>query len=187
MNMDPLQQKVLEKIKWNKYAVRPYPFFSWSFFLKSYHTYEKCLGTKFDYLMVFDASFEKVFYRQQSKAEEMCAFIRQRLDDVSFWEKFVETGNKEIDRASLDFNRFAEKDYSTATKKTLLKDFKELYINNIDFVGVLSSLNLTVPALTDELQSKAVLPVLKKLGREKELNQLMGLFSQSPKESFYLE
>ena len=187
MNLASPQQTVLERVEWNKYAVRPYPFFSWSFFLKSYHTYEKCLGTKFDYLMVFDASFEKIYYRQKSKAGEMNAFIKQRLDDIPFWEKFVEKGNREIDRAFSAFNRFAEKDYSNASEETLLKDFKELYTNNLDFVGVLSSLNLTVPALTDELQNRAVLPMLKKLGRENELNQLMGLFSQSPKESFYLE
>ena len=186
MTLTSAQEKVLEGLKWNKYAVRPYPFFAWSFFLKSYHTYETVLGTKFDYLMVFDASFEKLFYRQKSKAEEMRAFIRQRLDDIPFWEKFVERGNNEMDKTFLEYNRFAEKDYSVASEETLLKDFKDFYFNNLDYVGLLSSLQLTVPALTDELQDKAVLPALKRLGREKELNQLMGLFSQSPKESFYI-
>jgi len=187
MSITLSQQKLLENIKWGRYAVRPYPFFVWSFVLKSYHTYEKCLGTKFDYLMMFDASFEKIYYRQESKAKQMRAFIRQRLDNLSFWEKFVESGNKELDRVFSEFNRFAAKDYSKASEKTLLKEFKKFYFNNVYWIGVLSSLNLVVPALTDALQNKAVLPMLKKLGRETELNQLMGLFSQSPKESFYLE
>jgi len=178
---------LLKKIEWDKYAVRPYPFFVWSFLLESYHSYENWLGSKFDFLMVFDAAFEKIYYRQSSKSKEMEQFIAERINDVSFWEKHVDRGDQELDRIFEEFSRYSEKDLSNYNDSELLQKFRGFCSDSADFIGLLSSLNLVVPALTDKLQKDSVQPKLAKLGKENELNQIMGLFSQSLGLSVYIE
>ncbi|MFH1587948.1 MAG: PEP-utilizing enzyme [Candidatus Diapherotrites archaeon] len=187
MNLTKSQETILKKAGWDKYAVRPYPFFLWSFILKGYHSYELFLKNKFDYLMIYDAAFEKIFYRQASKRREMQEFIRKKLDNIKYWEKYVEKENKALNNTFKNFNSLVKKDFNKMNEKQLLNEFKSFYFDNIPWLGALSSTILVIPELVEKLQKETVLPRLVKQGKEKELTEVMGLFSQSLGLSFYIE
>jgi phosphohistidine swiveling domain-containing protein len=187
MNLNKIQENTLKKTEWDKYCVRPYPFFLWSFILKGYHSYELFLKEKFDFLMIYDGAFEKIFYRQSSKRIKMQEFIKENINEVSRWETHNKKLNKCLNRVFKDFNSRIKKDFSKLNDKKLLKEFKEFYFKNTDWLGALSSTILVIPELVDKLKKESVHPKLIELKKEKELNQVMGLFSQALGLSFYVE
>jgi phosphohistidine swiveling domain-containing protein len=180
--------KELNAIEWDKYAVRPYPFFMWSFFMHVYHSYQKFSNYKFDYLMVYCGPFEKVFYRETSTRKKMEDYFESKVGNFEWWYGYVRRQTEAI-TATEDYNQkiIAEGIKIPEGKKERLALFKEFIEHNSDWAGALSSSILALPILMDWIKNEIFLPRLVKLGRESEINQLMGDISVANKRIHFIE
>ena len=186
--MKSFSVKELKAIEWDKYAVRPYPFFMWSFFMEVYHTYKKFANHKFDYLMVYCGPFEKIYYRETRKRKMMEEYFKRKVGDFDFWFDYVKRQTQAI-TATEDYNQrtIAEGVNIPEDRKKRYAFFKEFITHNSDWAGALSSSIIALPVIMDWIKNEFFLPRLVKLGREDEINQMMGDISVANKRIHFIE
>jgi phosphohistidine swiveling domain-containing protein len=177
----------LKKVEWDRYAVRPYPFFLWSFVQEVYPSYKLFTGHVFDYLMVYSGKFEKIYYRQASTRKKIEALFKKNLQNIKFLKKHEKMQKKYLDQALAYNKKFIKsKDLSKLSEKQILQEFNRFIKENYYWAGGLSSGILLLPLLSDLIQQEFLLPKLVKRGEEKQINEIMGLFSQANKESHFI-